>query len=98
MTRLLSRLEYKNIIIWQSKFNITLFSLQWNWILTDAGILDIYDMEYLKGDDILNGFPKWKIILKRKSKDIIYFLYQMKQVHSVQFFFQDDLKEYVCYI
>lgn len=52
------------------------------------GILDIYDMEYLKGDDILNGFPKWKIILKRKSKDIIYFLYQMKQVHSVQFFFK----------
>lgn len=39
------------------------------------GILDMYDMEYLKDDGILNGFPNFKIILKEKNKGIIYFLY-----------------------
>lgn len=35
--------------------------------------LDIYDIEFVKGDDILNGFPNLKIIFKRKYKAIIYF-------------------------
>lgn len=31
------------------------------------GILDIYDVEYLKDDGILNGFPNVKIVFKRKK-------------------------------